>query len=472
MTTPETIKLLEFTSLCHSLTFNTDQEKKYNHEHKDDYGSARDKLKFLDNFAKLLRCTKKNVVAMAPYLSPEGASRLYVAENIMSAGFEPFVKSLIDLCKKYTRPGTRLEEIKRPLLKLILDRNRKMMTQKFTKKSKIEALSKANADALSDHLRKEGIQAIVLADWEVRKHETRLKTIDQALLKRHQKSDQLSEQIYELVVQDYVNLFKEFQMHVSSISKNGEQTVSNHALATVSKAAAKLHHSSLYPFIAQTYDEALGKYIRKTATHEIASATIINCLKKKSFKTLLTSADVVFLPSNVQEVELRCWKDVARQHGASPETIKHIESERESNGIQRYPQGKTTYAVHAEMLVIKAIIENHPNLAQIHVGVSKLCCRACVVAIRTLNRQPENPNISVSGTHNKIYKLWMDPGLGVKTAVLDDLEDVWKAYLQKVHSMYRGFLSDSDQDGDLTDDEEVRKGIADDCLDDPLEEDY
>lgn len=459
MTTPETIKLLEFTSLCHCLTFNADQE-----EHRDDHGRAQDKLNFLDNFAKLLRCTKKNAVALAPYLSHTGgASKLYLAENFESAGFEPFVKSLIELCKKYTRPG----DIKRPLLKLILDRNRKIMTQKFTKKSKIEALSNANADALSECLRKEGVQAIVLADWDVRMHENRLKAIDQALLKRHQKSGKL-EQIYGLVVQDYVNLFKEVQTHISSISKNGEHPVSNHALATVSKAAAKLHRSSLYPFITQTYDEALGKYIRQTATHEIASATIINCLKKKSFKTLLTSVDVVVLPSNVQEVGLRCWKDVARQHGASPETIKHIES-RESNGIQRYPQGKTTYAVHAEMLVIKAIIENHPKIPHIHVGVSKLCCRACDVAIRFLNRHPKNRSISISGTHNKIYKLWMDPGLGVGTAVLDDLEDVWKAYLQKVHSLY---LSDSDQDGDLTDDEEVRNGIAEDCLDDPREEDY
>lgn len=67
--------------------------------------------------------------------------------------------------------------------------------------------------------------------------------------------------------------------------------------------------------------------------------------------------------------------------------------------------------IHAEMKVLQQLYSDNKNQLPIkaEIGLSKLCCGACNLAILELNKRNSSQQIIVRGTHAKFYESWNPP---------------------------------------------------------------
>ncbi|KAJ3033144.1 hypothetical protein HDV00_006698 [Rhizophlyctis rosea] len=172
-------------------------------------------------------------------------------------------------------------------------------------------------------------------------------------------------------------------------------------------AAFRVFACSAFPSLRYV-NPAVHKCIVKAARYESAMRLLVMWAARSDInRRILENLEVVPVPEDVRNFELRDWEDVVIDHlGKSLSSSSDFDALLRSLSplLKTYPKEGPFVPIHAELLLTRHLIQN--NLVRpgqtITLGVSKSTCFACQVSLDVLTGEPFCMMVKVAGWSGKV----------------------------------------------------------------------
>ncbi|KAJ3051340.1 hypothetical protein HK097_007671 [Rhizophlyctis rosea] len=192
-------------------------------------------------------------------------------------------------------------------------------------------------------------------------------------------------------------------------------------------AARNVLFCRLFDTYRRVAPPAIYSYFTKAARIEDFALTVLKRAHQSHIRPQLSNIDVVAVPSDTLFTVLRGWENLTRIHGLTGEMELGRLTAKIGNGWDT----EVEIPLHAELNLLRHLIKNNllPQNHQIQIGVSKLSCFCCDVAIKALS---PHCTVQVTGCHGKVYGMWRDPGwAGCGEELRQKLDEHWNVIRQK-----------------------------------------
>jgi hypothetical protein len=166
--------------------------------------------------------------------------------------------------------------------------------------------------------------------------------------------------------------------------------------------------------------EKFLRHIKKVGSYVAHLTEIIDCACKAKYKDLFSSIEMHLLEPPCEETQLiYSWKDIVTKYVSDEDyeifkdkCLKYddirerLEDIYGGVGVQLERGNSNRTYLHAELNVLTKIMDNEgPKF----IAVSKKCCYLCGLYIKFV--QSKGHRITVSGSHNKLYRGWKLPNV-------------------------------------------------------------